>query len=79
MSELELSPDVFERDFFALIGFAVGAERAENPFARGESRLYLSEHARNLVEGLGVLVGVGEEARQPAYGEVAHKRRDDRQ
>ena len=56
-------------------------DQVKHPLGAGQGVLQLGHHAGNVVEGLGVLVGVVEEGRQPAHRDGAadgQKRPDDR-
>ena len=57
---------------FALVGGLVSPfEDLKDPLGGGDSGVELGQHACDLVERLGVLVGVGEEARQTADAQTA--------
>ncbi len=51
-------------------------EQRQHAAGGGKGRLHLRDHARDLVEGLHVLVGVAEEALHLAHGERAGHARD---
>ena len=58
------------------VGKLVGRfQHLEHAACGGDTRLQLGQHARHLVKGLGVLVGVGQKARQPADRQRARQRR----
>ena len=46
-------------------------QQGEDPGGAGESVLELRHHGADVVEGLHILVGVGEKHREPAHGEAA--------
>ena len=75
--DFHIAADVFGISDFVVVGaFVLGFEYGKDALGSGKSRLQLCQHARDLIEGLGVLVGVGEEAGETADAETS---RNDRQ
>ena len=72
ISDLYASPNFFRLPgILRLRGTLRGLDQLEHPSGTGQSVLQLGDHAGNLIEGLGILVGVVQEAGQVAHGNAA--------
>ena len=60
----------------SILAFLRLLQQGEEPCCAGQSVLHLRDHGADVIEGLHILVGIGQQHRQAAYGQAAHGNQD---